>query len=332
MGARGRGRTNRLAPLPCAFCNLKLTGPALAPPGRLSSLTAWLSSVVLWGVKAATTAWPGTVPAAWFIRARSMRAPMACPAMAVAMVNKMTNLGMMTALRSIATKGMLACTAIHQEAENFSVCSRHMPVGMLTAVAVRPTARSFKGSAWGRSCLMGWVAASMARALMMASGHWMWPCGVKTRGARGPRNLRTGHRLPPASAGMCALVVVDRGRRVLLPLARVEGGSSLRGLLAGGLRAWCCSCRARNHLPTSGMLPKADSESVARGRGLPPRASMGPTGVRWATTGTAWVGAGWARTPGVPWSCLGRGTTPWEPWKAENVEAYDSRSSRIGLR
>lgn len=61
-------------------------------------------------------------------RARSSRAPMACPATADAMLNSTAYLGMITALRSMAMKGMLACTATNQDPLNFSQCSRHLRV------------------------------------------------------------------------------------------------------------------------------------------------------------------------------------------------------------
>lgn len=108
-------------------------------------------------------------------RWRSIRAPMAWPTIADAMVNTMAYLGIMTAFRSMAMNGMVACTARNHSKENFLVCSRHEPHGMLSTAAVAPTATSLMGSACGRSSCTGAVAASAARILTIASGQVTLP-------------------------------------------------------------------------------------------------------------------------------------------------------------
>lgn len=126
------------------------------------------------------------------MRWRSNLAPICCPAMADAMVKMMAYLGMMTALRIMAMKGMVAWTAKNQPTENLSVCSRVMPQGTLSTAVVRPIARNLTGRAWGRSWRIGLVAARKALALSMGSGQVMCPCLSKTSPAKGPSHLRRG--------------------------------------------------------------------------------------------------------------------------------------------
>mmetsp|Transcript_29154 Transcript_29154/g.74383 ORF Transcript_29154/g.74383 Transcript_29154/m.74383 type:complete len:370 (-) Transcript_29154:176-1285(-) len=246
---------------------------------------------------------------------RSSLAPMACPAMAVAMVKRIAYLGMITALRSMAMKGMLACTARIHCALNFSVCSRHMPHGKLTAAVVAPTASSLMGSACGLSSLTGLVAARAARALMMGSGHCKCPLGLKMMGARGPSTLRMGH-VPPDAALLVVLGAV--GDAAELGMLRFCGSGCWLRLLEGGFLL-CCCCMALRNLPKSGMFPKAPRLIVASGA-----FASGERAGRWGAAGADAVAG---QDEDVSDALLrARGTTPRGPWNLLNVEAKAGRA------
>mmetsp|Transcript_29368 Transcript_29368/g.53892 ORF Transcript_29368/g.53892 Transcript_29368/m.53892 type:complete len:232 (-) Transcript_29368:945-1640(-) len=111
-------------------------------------------------------------------RLRSNLDPMIWPATAAAKVTKKAYLGMTIAFLSIATKGIVACRAKNQCKENFTQCSRHMPQGILTRVAMAATAVSLVGSDCGRSSRAARVPAMALRIATMGAGHCIWPWGL----------------------------------------------------------------------------------------------------------------------------------------------------------
>lgn len=65
--------------------------------------------------------------------------------LAPATVSRMAHLGISTALRSMATNGIVACTARNHCGLNVLQCSRHAPHGRLAAIAVPPMASALRG-------------------------------------------------------------------------------------------------------------------------------------------------------------------------------------------
>lgn len=121
------------------------------------------------------------------------------------MVTMIEYFGINTAFLSMATNGIVACTAMNHPTENFSKCSLTAPHGRFAAADTAATANSLTGSFCGRSCCTAAVLASAALAATMAGGQISLSYSLNTSPAIGPSHLRSGH--------------VGAGAALLLPLA-----------------------------------------------------------------------------------------------------------------
>ncbi len=151
-------------PPPAATLNAPLLKLTLPAPGNCTAAATGICTAVA-GAGAAGVGPPDR-------RMRSMRAPMTWPMTAQATVQAMAHLGMTTALRSIAMKGMVACTARNHSGLNLRTCTRLAPDGRLAAPVKAPMASSLIGSACGRSARTGLSRATAARADTIAAGHF----------------------------------------------------------------------------------------------------------------------------------------------------------------
>lgn len=106
-----------------------------------------------------------------FIRCLSALEPMTCPKMEAAIVNAMAVLGINTDFLSMPINGTAAWTATNHEGENFSVCSLHIPKGILAAMPSMPITSIFAGRGCGRRFLANAVFDIAALAAIMAGGH-----------------------------------------------------------------------------------------------------------------------------------------------------------------
>ena len=168
---------------------------------------------------------------------------MTWPITAHATVHAIAALGMTTALRSIAMKGMVACTARNHSGLNLRTCTRAAPDGKLAAPVKAPMAASFTGSARGRSSRTGLSRATAARAATIADGHFRSralaaAASAPSRLAR-PLLAKPPPRKRPPLRSLAAL-------NLPLPLPRARPAPAPRNLLpedlpaAGPLPRPCC--------------------------------------------------------------------------------------------
>ena len=104
----------------------------------------------------------------------SSLAPIACPAIAEAIVIKIAHFGIPTPFLMKPKYGTVACTIKIQAGENFSVCSLIMPQGMLAAKQCPPTPKSLIGNALGRKAfvVLSWATYKTQQVWLVGKKTW----------------------------------------------------------------------------------------------------------------------------------------------------------------
>lgn len=132
---------------------------------ELPATANWVGSQL--GVSVKTSLFAATA----LSRYLSALEPNTCPIIDAAMVNAIAVLGISTDFLSMAMNGTAAWTAANQEGENFSVCSLHIPKGILAATPSTPITSIFVGRGCGRRFLAKAVRARALLAATTAGGH-----------------------------------------------------------------------------------------------------------------------------------------------------------------